>query len=72
MTLPVPVVGHPSELTFGAGDVVIVAVKSQDTGGRGRRRSPQCAPPTTPIVCLQNGVANERGRSCAGSPTSTA
>ena len=48
MTLPVPVVGHASELTFGDGDVVIVAVKSQDTAAcstrlpaspRRRRRS---------------------------------
>lgn len=57
-TLPVPVVGHPSELTFGPDDVVIVAVKSQDTAGVVAALA-DCAPPSTPIVCLQNGVVNE-------------
>ena len=42
VTLPIPVVGSPAELTFGPDDVVIVAVKSQDTAGvidaAGRRR----------------------------------
>ena len=32
-TLPVPVVGHASELAFSDRDVVIIAVKSQDTEG---------------------------------------
>jgi 2-dehydropantoate 2-reductase len=57
-TLPVPVVGHASELAFGDGDVVIVAVKSQDTDGV-LDAVADVAPPSTPIVCLQNGVANE-------------
>jgi 2-dehydropantoate 2-reductase len=58
VTLPVPVVGHASELTFGDGDVVIVAVKSQDTASV-LDAVADAAPPSTPIVCLQNGVANE-------------
>ena len=57
-TLPVPVVEHPAELSFGDGDVVLVAVKSQDTEGVLDALS-AVAPPSTPIVCLQNGVANE-------------
>ena len=58
VTLPVPVVGHASGVTFGDGDVVIVAVKSQDTDGV-LDAVAGCAAPSTPIVCLQNGVANE-------------
>jgi 2-dehydropantoate 2-reductase len=58
VTVPVPVVAHASELTFGDGDVVIVAVKSQDTDGV-LDAVAGAAPPSTPIVCLQNGVANE-------------
>ena len=59
VTLPVPVVAHPSELTFGPDDVVIVAVKGQDTPGVIEALADH-ALPGTPIVCLQNGVANER------------
>lgn len=58
VTLPIPVVGSPSELTFGDDDVVIVAVKSQDTAGVVESLA-SVAATTTPIVCLQNGVANE-------------
>ena len=59
MTLAVPVVAHPSELTFGPDDVVIVGVKGQDTPGVIDALG-ESASPDTPIVCLQNGVANER------------
>jgi 2-dehydropantoate 2-reductase len=58
VTLPVPVVEHASELTFDDGDVVIIAVKTQDTEGVLDALA-GVAPPSTPIVCLQNGVANE-------------
>ena len=58
VTLPVPVVGQASELTFGDGDVVIIATKSQDTNGVLDALAAE-ASPSTPIVCLQNGVANE-------------
>src|SRR5690606_8009758 len=40
-------------------DVVLLAVKSQHT--QAALESLQAAaPPSTPVVCLQNGVANER------------
>ena len=58
VTLPVPVVGSPADLTFGPDDVVVVAVKSQDTAGVLDSLA-SVAPASTPIVCLQNGVANE-------------
>jgi 2-dehydropantoate 2-reductase len=58
VTLPVPVVGSPADLTYGPDDVVIVAVKSQDTPGVLDALA-SVAPTSTPIVCLQNGVANE-------------
>jgi 2-dehydropantoate 2-reductase len=41
------------------GDVVLLAMKSQDTGPA-LACLRQVAPPSTPIVCLQNGVDNER------------
>jgi 2-dehydropantoate 2-reductase len=58
-TLRIPAVGHPSDAGLGEGDVVLLAVKSQDTvdaldalrGATDR---------SLPIVCLQNGVDNER------------
>ncbi len=58
VTLPVPVVGGPAELVFGPDDVVIVAVKSQDTAGVVDALA-AVAPTGTPVVCLQNGVSNE-------------
>jgi 2-dehydropantoate 2-reductase len=51
----VPVVGHPRELTFRADDVVVLAMKSQDTVA-----ALADLPPDVAIVCAQNGVANER------------
>jgi 2-dehydropantoate 2-reductase len=57
--LRIPVVEHPSALTFGANDVVVLAMKSQDTTSA----LDALAPLTTadlPIVCAQNGVENER------------
>jgi 2-dehydropantoate 2-reductase len=57
-TLPVPVVAHPSALTLTPEDVVLVAVKSQDTAGVVDALAGVAAP-STPIVCLQNGVVNE-------------
>jgi 2-dehydropantoate 2-reductase len=55
VVLDVPVVGHPSELTLGAGDAVLLAMKSQDTVA-----ALADLPPDVAIVCAQNGVANER------------
>jgi 2-dehydropantoate 2-reductase len=58
VTLPIPVAGSPGEIVFRDGDVVLVAVKSQDTAGLVESLAAS-APPRVPIVCLQNGVANE-------------
>ncbi|MFN0028715.1 MAG: ketopantoate reductase family protein [Acidimicrobiales bacterium] len=56
--LPIPVVTHPSELDLDDEDVVLLAMKSQDTGPAlealaacGFRGA---------VVCAQNGVDNER------------
>jgi 2-dehydropantoate 2-reductase len=66
LTLPIPVVDRPESLELRAGDVLVLAVKTQDTvaaldawrdrpvvgGGR--------AAEELPVVCAQNGVASER------------
>ncbi|MGQ0433636.1 MAG: ketopantoate reductase family protein [Microthrixaceae bacterium] len=56
--VPVPVVDHPASLTFGDDDVVLLAVKGQDT--QVALDSLAHGPADLPIVCLQNGVENER------------
>jgi 2-dehydropantoate 2-reductase len=55
----VPVATHPSEVEFGADDVVLLAMKSQDTHDA-LLALRATAPPSLPVVCLQNGVENER------------
>jgi 2-dehydropantoate 2-reductase len=67
VTLEIPAAADPAELGVGReGDIVLLAVKSQDTLGAldqlraaGATRSGR-EPPEVPIVCLQNGVENER------------
>ncbi|MFI5047924.1 MAG: ketopantoate reductase family protein, partial [Acidimicrobiia bacterium] len=59
VTLPLPVHASPVDVDFRDGDVVLVAVKSQDTIGVLDALG-EVMPFDTPIVCLQNGVANER------------
>lgn len=59
VTLHVAVVRAPDAISFTPEDVVLLATKSQDTLAalealRG------AAPMHTPVVCLQNGVENER------------
>jgi 2-dehydropantoate 2-reductase len=57
-TLSIPAVGAPGEVDWRPGDVVLLAVKSQQTAdalGVLRRVAPD-----VPICCLQNGVENER------------
>jgi 2-dehydropantoate 2-reductase len=54
----VPVVDHPHRVELGEDDVVLLTVKGQDT--RAALDALDRAPATTPIVCLQNGVDNER------------
>ncbi len=58
-TLKIPAVAHPHELTFSESDVVLLAMKSQDTLGALAELS-KVAPVSTPIFCVQNGVENER------------
>jgi 2-dehydropantoate 2-reductase len=58
-TLPVPAVGHPAEVDLTTGDVVLLAVKGQDTA-TALRDLAASAPPGVAVVCLQNGVDNER------------
>ena len=59
VTLPVPVVDHPGAVDWREDDVVVLAVKSQDSDGA-LADLVAVAPPATAIVCAQNGVANER------------
>jgi len=60
LTLRIPAASDASALKVGAhGDVVLLAVKSQDTAGAlGSLRAAGAG--DVPIVCLQNGVENER------------
>ncbi len=57
--LKIPVASHPSELTFRDEDVVVLAMKSQHTLPALEDLLAQ-GPGDVPIVCAQNGVANER------------
>lgn len=57
--LSIPAVGSPRELTFEPGDAVILAMKTQDTLPA-LKELEAVAPTSTPIVCAQNGVENER------------
>jgi 2-dehydropantoate 2-reductase len=54
-----PVVGSIGEVAIGPGDVVLLAVKSQDSDMALRELSIS-ADPGAVIVCLQNGLENER------------
>jgi 2-dehydropantoate 2-reductase len=58
VVLRVPVVEHPGELDWSADDVVLLCVKSQDTE-TALSALDGLAVPTTPVVSMQNGVANE-------------
>ena len=53
-----PVTDDPAELRPGGDDVVILAVKSQDTGAALRALAAASREPA--VACFQNGVANER------------
>ena len=59
VTLPVPAVDDLAKLSFGASDLVILTVKSQDSM-QALHHLALVAPSTTAIVCGQNGVENER------------
>ena len=56
---PIPAVGHPREANLDVGDVVILCMKSQHTESA-LTDLIESASSKTPVVCCQNGVANER------------
>jgi 2-dehydropantoate 2-reductase len=58
-TIPVEAVASARELRFDATDVVLLCTKSQDSAVALDDLA-ACAPREVPIVCAQNGVANER------------
>ena len=58
-TLELPAAGTPAELGITDDDVVLLAMKSQDTGAAVRDLA-AAASSTTPVFCFQNGVDNER------------
>ncbi len=58
LTVPMHAVGHPSELDFAADDIVLLTMKSQHTQGA-LLDLRAAAGAGVPVVCAQNGVANE-------------
>ncbi|MDQ3468556.1 MAG: 2-dehydropantoate 2-reductase, partial [Actinomycetota bacterium] len=58
VVLPLPCVASPAEIDLGADDVVLVAMKTQDTAAALADLA-AVVPTTTPVVCVQNGVVNE-------------
>jgi 2-dehydropantoate 2-reductase len=58
VTLPVPAVGHPSQVDWAAGPTVLLAMKSQQTAAA-LTDLVGSAPSATSIACLQNGLVNE-------------
>jgi 2-dehydropantoate 2-reductase len=57
-TAHLPAVGRPDEIDWRTNPVVLMAVKSHQSPGALSALA-AVAPPETPIVCLQNGIANE-------------
>lgn len=57
--LAVPAVGHPREVDWRPGDVVILTMKTQDTDAA-LRDLEAAAGTAVPVICAQNGVENER------------
>jgi 2-dehydropantoate 2-reductase len=55
----IAVVDHPERVDVGPDDVVLLTMKSQDTAAALQALAAH-APAGTPVVCAQNGVANER------------
>lgn len=58
VTVDLPVVAHPRHAAFRDDDVTVLAVKSQDTESAVRALA-ATAPADMPVLCAQNGVANE-------------
>jgi 2-dehydropantoate 2-reductase len=59
VTLRIPFERAPGGVSFAPEDIVLLATKSQDTVGA-LEALRDAAPTSTPVVCLQNGVENER------------
>jgi 2-dehydropantoate 2-reductase len=57
--LGIDAVAHPSQVDWRDDDVVLLTVKSQDTGDALKALAAY-APASTRVVCAQNGVDNER------------
>ena len=57
--VPVPVVDSPARLRWGADDVVVLAVKTQDVEGALEALADAGAD-DVPLACAQNGVESER------------
>ena len=60
--LDLPVVDHPSRDHLDTHDIVLLTTKTQDTAVALDALA-SVAPPLVPILCVQNGVENERWRS---------
>ena len=58
VTLRIPVVDTPANITWTSDDVLLLATKTQDT--EVALDALAAAPRTLPILCAQNSVANER------------
>jgi 2-dehydropantoate 2-reductase len=58
VTLRIPVVDNPASMAWTSEDVLLLATKTQDTAAA--LDGLAAAPRTLPILCAQNGVANER------------
>jgi 2-dehydropantoate 2-reductase len=56
--IELPIFNHPSGVTWTANDIVLLAMKTQDTPAALESLA-AVAPATAPIVSMQNGVANE-------------
>ncbi len=59
VTLPIAVAGAPGEVSFASDDIVLLATKGQDSEAALDALRDAAVPPPA-VVCLQNGVANER------------
>jgi 2-dehydropantoate 2-reductase len=59
VTLPANAVGHPREVSFRPDDVVLLAMKTQDTAPALDALA-AAAGEDIPVACVQNGVENER------------
>jgi 2-dehydropantoate 2-reductase len=58
LALRIPAASHPSKVDWRDGDVVLLTVKSQDT--EAALEDLRSAAGDVPVICAQNGVANER------------